>query len=214
MTFVYATLITFCLMLTDSWFMIIVYVKFTDCRFETIIHAKLTDSLKDSRFATAIYSKLIDWTRRRAMLHSDLLLGDPLQCHAELDGPWLDPLLVFIPPFNKEYTIDCDASAPDISFKIDGKDYALTKADYSLDQSSRQCFFAFMGQDIPAPVGILIIMGDVFMRAHYCKFDVGQNRVGFAQIVTATQVTFTTSLSWRWSQESLDIGRSSLMMSR
>jgi len=96
--------------------------------------------------------------------------------------------LSIIPPFNREYTIDCSAAAPDISFKIDGRDYALTKEEYMLDQGSDQCLFAFMGQDIPAPVGPLIIMGDVFMRAHYCKFDVGQNRVGFAQIVKSTDV--------------------------
>jgi len=93
-----------------------------------------------------------------------------------------------IPPLNREYGIDCDASAPDINFQIDGKTYALMKADYTLDQGSGQCLFAFMGQDIPAPVGPLIIMGDVFMRAHYCKFDVGQKRVGFAQIVKSGEV--------------------------
>jgi hypothetical protein len=96
--------------------------------------------------------------------------------------------LSIIPPLNREYSIDCDASAPDIDFVIDGTTYALTKADYTLDQGSGQCLFVFMGQDIPAPVGPLIIMGDVFMRAHYCKFDVGQNRVGFAQIVKSADV--------------------------
>jgi len=96
--------------------------------------------------------------------------------------------LSIIPPLNREYKIDCDATAPDINFVIDGTTYALTKADYTLDQGSGQCLFAFMGQDIPAPVGPLIIMGDVFMRAHYCKFDVGQNRVGFAQIVKSSSV--------------------------
>jgi len=96
--------------------------------------------------------------------------------------------LSIIPPFNREYTIDCDASAPNIDFQIDGRTYTLTKEDYSLDQGSGQCLFAFMGQDIPAPVGPLIIMGDVFMRAHYCKFDVGQRRVGFAQIVKSEDV--------------------------
>jgi len=93
-----------------------------------------------------------------------------------------------IPPFNKEYTIDCSADAPAIDFVIDGNTYSLAKEDYSLDQGSGQCLFGFMGQDIPAPVGPLIIMGDIFMRAHYCKFDVGQRRVGFAQIVKATEV--------------------------
>jgi len=96
--------------------------------------------------------------------------------------------LSIIPPFNKEYTIDCDADAPNIDFVIDGNTYSLAKEDYSLDQGSGQCLFAFMGQDIPAPVGPLIIMGDVFMRAHYCKFDVGQRRVGFAQIVKSSDV--------------------------
>jgi hypothetical protein len=96
--------------------------------------------------------------------------------------------LSIIPPLNREYKIDCDADAPDIDFQIDGQTYALTKADYTLDQGSGQCLFAFMGQDIPAPVGPLIIMGDVFMRAHYCKFDVGQKRVGFAQIVKSADV--------------------------
>jgi hypothetical protein len=96
--------------------------------------------------------------------------------------------LSIIPPFNKEYTIDCSADAPNIDFVIDGNTYSLTKEDYSLDQGSGECLFAFMGQDIPAPVGPLIIMGDVFMRAHYCKFDVGQRRVGFAQIVKSSDV--------------------------
>merc|ERR1711907_25863 len=96
--------------------------------------------------------------------------------------------LSIIPPLNKEYTIDCSADAPSIDFQIDGKTYSLTKEDYSLDQGSGQCLFAFMGQDIPAPVGPLIIMGDVFMRAHYCKFDVGQKRAGFAQIVKSASV--------------------------
>merc|ERR1712166_1122311 len=93
-----------------------------------------------------------------------------------------------IPPFNREYTIDCSADAPAIDFVIDGNTYSLAKEDYSLDQGSGQCLFAFMGQDIPAPVGPLIIMGDVFMRAHYCKFDLGQRRVGFAQIVKSSEV--------------------------
>jgi len=95
--------------------------------------------------------------------------------------------LSIIPPLNREYTIDCDASAPDIDFQIDGKTYSLTKEDYSLVDSD-QCLFAFMGQDIPAPVGPLIIMGDVFMRAHYVKFDEGNKQVGFAQIVKSSDV--------------------------
>merc|ERR1712130_889908 len=36
--------------------------------------------------------------------------------------------LSILPPLNREYSIDCDASAPDIDFQIDGKTYALTRA--------------------------------------------------------------------------------------
>lgn len=86
-----------------------------------------------------------------------------------------------IPPLNKEYKIDCNADAPNIDFEIGGKTYTLTKNDYIL-QAGGACLFAFMGMDVPAPAGPLYILGDVFMRAHYVKFDVDQKRVGFAQI--------------------------------
>jgi len=86
-----------------------------------------------------------------------------------------------IPPLNKEYKVDCSADLPDINFIIGGKTYALTKDDYTL-KSSGTCLFAFLGMDVPAPAGPLFILGDVFMRAHYVKFDVDQKRLGFAQI--------------------------------
>jgi len=87
-----------------------------------------------------------------------------------------------IAPLNKEYTIDCNATAPDIDFVIGGKKYTLTKEDYTLPAGGGKCLFAFLGMDIPAPAGPLFILGDVFMRAHYVKFDVDQKRLGFAQI--------------------------------
>merc|ERR1712070_1166416 len=95
--------------------------------------------------------------------------------------------LSIIPPLNREYTIDCNASSPSIDFQIDGNTYSLTSDDYKIADGP-ECLFAFMGQDIPAPVGPLIIMGDVFMRAHYVKFDEGNKQVGFAKIVKSTDV--------------------------
>merc|ERR1719181_385677 len=35
-----------------------------------------------------------------------------------------------IPPFNKEYTIDCDSAGPDIDITLGGKVYSLTKEQY------------------------------------------------------------------------------------
>jgi len=90
------------------------------------------------------------------------------------------PLAPF-PPLNKEYKMDCNASAPDLDFVIGGKKYTLTKEDYILNQGGT-CLFGFSAMDIPAPAGPLYILGDVFMRAHYVKFDVQNKRMGFATI--------------------------------
>merc|ERR1711865_298299 len=90
------------------------------------------------------------------------------------------------PPFNREYMMTC-GEGPTIDFVIGGNNYALTPTDYGLD-GGNSCLFAFQGMDIPAPVGPLIILGDVFMRAHYVKFDVDSARIGFASIVKSSEV--------------------------
>ena len=59
--------------------------------------------------------------------------------------------------------------------------YTLTKEEYIINDGGK-CMFAMTGLDVPAPAGPLYILGDVFMRAHYVKFDVGQKRVGFAAL--------------------------------
>eukprot|EP01065_Artemidia_motanka_P049647 TRINITY_DN8290_c0_g1_i2.p2 TRINITY_DN8290_c0_g1~~TRINITY_DN8290_c0_g1_i2.p2 ORF type:complete len:391 (+),score=137.90 TRINITY_DN8290_c0_g1_i2:66-1238(+) len=91
-----------------------------------------------------------------------------------------------IPPFNREYLMDCDGSAPDIDIKIGGQTYTLTKEDYMIKSCAAgqcQCLFGMTGLDVPAPAGPLIILGDVFLRAHYVKFDVDNSRLGFAKLV-------------------------------
>merc|ERR1719201_3013485 len=87
-----------------------------------------------------------------------------------------------IPPFNKEFMIDCDSPGPDIDFVIGGKSYTLKKADYIIKDEG-ECLLGFTGLDVPPPAGPLYILGDVFMRAHYVKFDVDNKQLGFAQIV-------------------------------
>ena len=62
-----------------------------------------------------------------------------------------------------------------------GKVYTLTKKDYVIEDAG-QCLFAMTGLDVPPPAGPLYILGDVFMRSHYVKFDVGNKRLGFAKI--------------------------------
>jgi len=89
-----------------------------------------------------------------------------------------------IPPFNKEYTIDCTSDAPALDVVLGGKKYTLEKADYVINDNG-QCLFGMTGLDVPAPAGPLVILGDVFMRAHYVKFDLDNKQLGFAKIVKA-----------------------------
>jgi hypothetical protein len=96
-----------------------------------------------------------------------------------------------IPPLNREYMIDCSSDGPDMDFVIGGKTYALKKQDYIIADSTSNaddCLLGVMGQDIPAPAGPLVILGDVFMRAHYVKFDLDNKQLGFAQINKGAEV--------------------------
>ena len=95
--------------------------------------------------------------------------------------------LLPIPPFNREYFINCTTPGPDIVIKLGGEEFVLTKEDYIIKDGPK-CLFAMTGLDVPAPAGPLYILGDVFMRAHYVKFDVGKRRLGFAKIVKGVEV--------------------------
>merc|ERR1712139_121739 len=98
-----------------------------------------------------------------------------------------------IPPFNREYTIDCDSDGPAIDVVLGGNKYSLEKKDYIIDDAG-QCLFGMTGLDVPAPAGPLVILGDVFMRAHYVKFDVDNKQVGFAQIKKGVETVSSATL--------------------
>ncbi|CAI2180932.1 5097_t:CDS:2 [Funneliformis geosporum] len=80
-----------------------------------------------------------------------------------------------------QYIIDCDKvpSLPDFSMQFNGKLFTLTGSDYIL-KAQNQCISGFYGLDIPEPIGPIWIIGDAFLRKFYTIYDLGKDRVGFA----------------------------------
>ena len=79
-----------------------------------------------------------------------------------------------------KYLISCDpAGLPDLVMRINGESYSLSPAEYIISTGT-VCMLALMAKEVPAPLGPLWIIGDVFMRKYYTIFDVANEQVGFA----------------------------------
>jgi len=87
----------------------------------------------------------------------------------------------------KEYTVDCSKKYT-LTYTLGGKDYDLDQDAMVVSNSGGQCLFGMLAIDIPAPRGPLWILGDVFMREYYVKFDAGQERLGFAKASSSVTV--------------------------
>ncbi|CAM9566325.1 unnamed protein product [Scytosiphon promiscuus] len=82
---------------------------------------------------------------------------------------------------NGEYLMPCSSDLPPLTFTIGGKDYTLEGDEYVIKAGNdKVCILAIMGMDVPAPMGPLWILGDVFMRKYYTVFDYGNAQIGLA----------------------------------
>lgn len=86
--------------------------------------------------------------------------------------------------FFNSYYLSCNSAKniPDITINIDGRDYILTGEDVVLSAGNGSCILAFQGLDMNSLTAPKWILGDVFMRKYYVKFDLGKKEVGFATL--------------------------------
>jgi len=112
---------------------------------------------------------------------TSLLAGPRMEINAiarKLGATWL---------MGKAWAVDCSKDVPDMTFTLDGdKDFVLNREDLTLEQSGNQCVLGMQGLDFPFPNRPHWILGDVFMRKYYVKFDWGNKRVGFAAAAAAS----------------------------
>ena len=132
----------------------------------------------------------IEISGRRFMGRAEAMAdtGTSLIVGPSLEIDRINRMLGAKPAQGGEYVFDCAQShaLPAIAFLIGGKRFVLEGTDYIMviDQLGRHriCLSGFMAMDLPPPVGPIWILGDIFLGNLYTEFDMGRDRIGFAEL--------------------------------
>ncbi len=97
------------------------------------------------------------------------------------------------------YTFPCTNSMPRVAFTFGGVSYPIQPADLIrgyADTAGKICVGAIVAGTIAADGtgGLAWLLGDSFLKSVYTIFDLGENRVGFAQKTNNAAVTGSSSI--------------------
>ncbi|KAL1480504.1 hypothetical protein MTO96_050969 [Rhipicephalus appendiculatus] len=76
----------------------------------------------------------------------------------------------------RKYVVSCDSvpALPDISFRIQKRDFVIKPKDYVLQlpqDNTTECLSGFQAMDLPEATEPMWILGDSFIRRYYTIFD-------------------------------------------
>lgn len=80
--------------------------------------------------------------------------------------------------FDVHLNCELDPRLPNVSLVLGGNAFELQPVDYVVHIRLDKCVSAFQSADIP-----FWYLGTTFMEKYYTEFDMGNNRVGFAEAV-------------------------------
>jgi saccharopepsin len=87
------------------------------------------------------------------------------------------------------YSVPCNAKIPPIQLNFGGsKSFNINPNFMVLNAGGGACMSGIAGNDLGFPGGLWIV-GDVFLKGVYSVFDLGNNRVGFANLRTTAGAT-------------------------
>lgn len=86
--------------------------------------------------------------------------------------------------FGTQYVLDCNKASdiPDITLNIGGKDFTLKGEDIIMKAGDHLCMLSISALDLSGATAPKFILGDIFMRKYYVKFDLEKKEVGFATL--------------------------------